>query len=177
MYKKIMAVLALIMVAFGWRVEAQANLVPVIRTNLITAAPSFREVNGKLYNSERSVLWTNFQGECLKVLPNGILIQTFTTEPVYEASTRSIDSHNYLGQVTSSRIVPTTVQTGTKEVPSLKFFLCNYPTNKNPADGETISFRALRTGTIDCNGETLELWDYGTPHVVMVVTTNYQTLP
>jgi TPR repeat protein len=31
----------------------------------------------------------------------------------------------------------------------------------------------MRIGTSDFNGDTLELWDYGTPHVVMVVTTNY----
>jgi hypothetical protein len=161
----------------GWQADAQTNVAPVIRTNLIIAAESFREVNGKLYNTERSILWTNFQGECLKVLPNGLLVQTFTTEPVYEATTTSVATHNYMGGITGYRQVPTTVQTGTKEVPSLKLFLRNYPANKNLADGEAISFRALRIGTTDYNGERLELWDYGTPHIVKVLTTNYQTLP
>ncbi|HUZ06562.1 MAG TPA: hypothetical protein VMV89_03655 [Candidatus Paceibacterota bacterium] len=165
--------LAAIVALAGWRADAQTNVAPVIRTNLVTAAENFREVNGKLYNSGRSVLWKNYQGECLKVLTNGILVQTFTIEPVFEATTTSRPIENYMGGITGYRQVPTTVQTGTKEVPSLKFFLRNYPANKNPADGETISFRALRTGTIDYNGETLELWDYGTPHVAMVVTTNY----
>ncbi len=169
-------------IVFVWliamRLEAQTNLIStntaieVLVTNYVQAVPWFREVKGKLYNTDRSLLWQKIEGKCLKVLPAGLLIQGYTNEPVFESSTRSIPSHNYLGRVTSSRIVPTTIQVGTREIPTLKCFLNNYPKHLSPAAGQKISFRALRTGTIDYKGETLELWDYGTPHMVAVIKTN-----
>jgi hypothetical protein len=36
--------------------RAQTNFITVTRTNIIQAAPSFREVNGQLYNSSFSRL-------------------------------------------------------------------------------------------------------------------------
>jgi len=149
-------------VMLGWQARAQTNVTPVIPANLIGAPGNLRDVGGVLYNIDHSAFWENLQGAVLNVSTNGIALSTFTTEPVYEASTRSIESHNYLGQVTSSRIVPTTVQVGTKEVPGRKIIIRNYPAELYPAVGQKISFRAMRIGTSIYNGDTLELWDSGT---------------
>jgi hypothetical protein len=163
---------AIIMVS-GWQIKAQTNIAPIISTNWIAAVPSFRDVNGKLYNTERSALWQSFNGKCLNVSTNQILIETYTVEPIEEATTASIPERNYLGQITGHRTVPRTIQVGTKEVPGIKRVVCNYPLNLNPAVGQKLSFRAMQNGTIKHAGDTLELWDCGKPHAVMVVSTNY----
>ena len=155
------------------RVEAQTNVAPVVTTNLVTAVPYYREVNGKLYNTEWSTLWKDFQAEVLTTSTNGLLVQTFTLKPIYQASTTSIPTHDYLGQIIGYRTVPTKVQVDTEKIPDLKFFVRNYPPDLVPTVGQEISFRAMQVGTIAEDGSTFQLWDYGTPHVVMVVTTNY----
>ena len=43
---------------------AQTNSPPVLQTNWITAAPNFREVAGKLYNVDRSKLWSDLDMRC-----------------------------------------------------------------------------------------------------------------
>jgi hypothetical protein len=173
MKAKLLIGIALFVVMFGWRSDAQTDVAPTISTNWITAAENFREVNGQLYNTERSVLWTGFQGECLEVLTNAIAISTFTIEPIYQAATTT--EYVPTGEFSPDKpvLVATKVQVGEKKVPGRKIILHNYPANLYAAAGQTISFRAIKVGTSNYKGDTLELWDYGTPHVVMVVTTNY----
>jgi hypothetical protein len=170
---KIMAVLAVGMASPVCHAHAQTNLAPTIRSNWIAAAGNFREVNGQLYNTERSVLWRSFNGKCLQVLTNGILIQTYTNEQTFETVTisRSVPDlmRGGVRTVTSPEKIPTDI----KQVPEMKLILQNYPTNPKPTVFLSIPFRAFRVGTTDFNGEKLEVWDYGTPHFVMVVTTNY----
>ena len=169
-----MAVLAAVMASFGWHAHAQTNFAPSIRTNFVTAAQSFREVDGRLYNSERSVLWTNFQGECLKVLTNGLAISTFTMETIYQAATTTEFRHRGFDATPGTPVlVATQVPVGERKVPGRKIILRNYPAELFPAVGQSITFRAMKVGTSDFDEDTIELWDYGTPHVVMVVTTNY----
>lgn len=170
--KTLFAILWIVAVVFQSAAQTK-NVKAVVTTNYTAAVDWFREVNGQLYNTEHSVLWTNFKGDILKVSANGLLIQTFRMKPIYEASTRSIATHNYLGQVTGYRTVPTKVQVDTEKVPDVKFVLRNYPSQLSPTVGQTISFRATRIGTTDYSGDTLELWDYGIPHKVAVISTNY----
>ena len=108
----------------------------------------------------------------MKVSTNELLVQTFILEPVYEASTKTVLRHNYLGQA-YPMTVPVTVCVGTNKVEGMEFVLRNYPAQFAPAIAQTISFRAMKVGTINCDGNILELWDCGTPHVAMVVATNY----
>jgi len=169
---KTFAALASLTGIFIFQSEAQSNLSPVIATNWVTAVPYFREVNGQLYNTERSVLWTNFQGDILKVLTDEIVVSTFTMEPVYKTEPVKIPIYNNLGVTTGYRLVRTQVQTGEKKVRGRKIVLSHYPANLAPAVGQTVSFRAMRVGTSIYKGDVLELWDYGTPHVMMVVSTN-----
>jgi hypothetical protein len=170
---KILASLITIRMPLGWQVEAQTNVATIVTTNWLTSVPYYREVNGQLYNTERSTLWKEFQADVLDISTNGLLLQTYTFKPVYEASTTSIPTHDYLGSITGYRTVPTTVQVDTQKIPDLKFFLRNYPPALVPAVGQEISFRAMQVGTVNKDGSIFQLWDYGTLHVVMIVTTNY----
>jgi hypothetical protein len=90
------------------------------------------------------------------VLSNSIVAQEFERVPAAYGA-------NEYGQ----RVV-----TGFNKIPGMKFVVQNYETT-NAAVGETIWVKAIRVGTTDYNGQRLELWDHGKPHVVMVVTTNY----
>lgn len=170
MKTEITAALLTFAATLGWRAEAQPR--PTHRTENIVAVEDFRRVNGQLYNIRRSVLWTNYQADVVIASTNLLVVQTFTMEPIYEAATRSIETRNYLGHVTSSRIVPTTVEVGTKKVPGMKYMVRNYSPTLNPAAGRTISFRAMKVGTATHGGNTYELLDHGTPNDVPVVTTN-----
>lgn len=143
-----------------------------ITTNVVTAAEWFRNVNGQVYNIQKSVLWKDFDGDVLELATNGLIVQTFTTEPIYGASTRSVDVHDYMGRVSGRRIVPTKIEVGLKKNPQQKLLLLNFPTNLPSGSGQTISFRAMRIGTTNQSGGNFEIWDYGIPHRVAVVSTN-----
>jgi hypothetical protein len=119
--------LIVIVALAGWQVKAQTNLASVILTNWLTAASSFREVNGQLYNTESSILWTNFQGECLKVLTNDLAISTFTMEPVYQAGTTTRFVPGFPRLPGRHEIVPVKVLVAENKVPGRKIILRNYP--------------------------------------------------
>jgi len=144
----------------------------VLVTNRIEAAPTFREVGGQLYNIKRSVLWTNFQGECLEIETNAIVISTFTMEPIYQAATTT--EYVPTGEFSPDKpvLVATKIKVGENKVLGRKIILQNYPANLYAAIGEPISFRAIKIGTSNYKGEILELWDYGTPHIVTMIKTN-----
>ena len=133
---KFFAVLVAIVAAFGWRIEAQTNIAPVISTNWVTAAPSFREIDGKPYNTELSTNFVYFMGEVWSVETNAIVIH------------KRLFGDNYI-------------------------FITNYPAALQPACGLMVSGKAMYRGTISFRDDVIQLWDYGTPHHVMVVTTNY----
>jgi hypothetical protein len=165
---KIQIIFTAIVATFGWRVLAQTNVAPVILTNLIRAPDSLRDVNGRLYDINESVLWKTMDGDFLKISTKRIVLSTFTMEPIYQATTVTERMHpdrDYLHASDArndERLVAKKVQVGDKKVPGKKIILLNYPANLYPADGQTVSFRAMRIGTSDYNGDTLELWDYGT---------------
>jgi len=152
---KFFVVLVVILAASGCGKEAQTDISPAIRsTNWISG----REVNGKLYTDQRpggSTGWETVGGDIVEVLHNKIVVQKVTKVPVW--------GQNFYGQ----RVIVAYTKT-----PELKYVLQNYGT-KNAAVGESIWVGAMRVGTTKYKGETLELWDCGKPHRVMVVTTNY----
>lgn len=144
------------------------NMTPVFTTNVVTALPSFREVNGQLYNTELSVSWQKFQGRCLRVTTNGVVVEILT--PVYgrlDESPGWIEHGEQIGMNPSQQVLLRYDGSGKL------IFLTNYPSALQPAATQEFSFRAMKTGTVDFDDNKFELWDYGTPHVVMVVTTNY----
>jgi hypothetical protein len=154
-------------------IQAQTNIQPTLTTNLITAAADFREVNGKLYNTSRSILFHNLSGNCLNVLNETLLIQTFTLEPIEQAVVEQHPSQGLYGFTGRYHSETTMVQTGTKETPGPTIVLINYPINLEPAVGMKLNFRAIQTGVTNYDGQQLELWNYGTPHIVAVIKTNF----
>jgi hypothetical protein len=117
-------------------------------------------VNGKLYNTKRSVLWHFYSGETTAALSsNSIILQVSKLVP---AAYR-------IGAYTG-RGIPIAWE----EVPGIKLVMLNCP-EKEMAVGEKVSLMAMQIGTTNCNGEVLRLLDCGKPHIVAVVTTNYPT--
>jgi hypothetical protein len=165
------ASVALVMLAaFSLQAVAQTNSAPVFATNFVAAVPWFREVNGKLYNTEQSVLFKNLEGKCLKVGTNGLLIGL--QEPIWgrmDSLPSWQDGDEYMGMNPSQQ-----VRVGDRDTGKV-IVLKNYFQTENPAVTQELSFKAMQTGTINYNGDILELWDCGMPHVVMVVTTNCPT--
>lgn len=49
--------------------------------------------------------------------------------------------------------------------------LLNYPTN-GVTNGQKLNIRALPVDLTNISGKEFEIWDYGKPHVVEMVTTN-----
>lgn len=145
----------------------------VVTTNYVTAVDWYRDVSGQLYNTKASILWTNFQGEVLNVSTNQIVISTFTMEPIYQAATTT--KYVPTGEFSPDKpvLAATKVKVGEHKVQGRQIVLRNYPANFYAAVGKTISFRAMLVGTANYRDNTLELWDYGTPHRVAVVSTNY----
>lgn len=63
---------------------AQTNFTIVTRTNILQAAPNFREVNGQLYNIDRSLLWQYQRGNIIAQDTSGVLLQRVIITPQYE---------------------------------------------------------------------------------------------
>jgi hypothetical protein len=149
---KTVIILMTIATTLGWQAGAQ----------LIEAPANLRDVDGALYYIDQDALWENLQGDVLNVSTNAMALSTFTMEPIYEATTKT--GYVPTGEFSPDRevLVPTKVEVGKKQVPGKKIVLRNYPKELYPAVGQSITFRAMRVGTAIYNGDTLELWDYGT---------------
>ena len=122
-----------------------------------------RIVDDKLVTTGTDTLGETMQADVFKVLTNGLVVTTFTLAPMYGSSSRSVETRNYLGQVTSSRIVPTTVEVGTEKVTGKQIILKNFGGGLPCTEGEKISCRAVRIGTTAWEGNTLQVWDCGLP--------------
>ena len=141
--------------------SAQTNFTIVTRTNIVRAAPNFREVNGQLYNTSFSRLWQIQSGKILDVQPNGVVLQTFTTNKVYQnvyvegrgqPGSYGGTSDHYEKRLVSSDLVP-----------AQRIFITNY---RIGAVDQQISVPAMQTGTIQIGGTLFEKWDCGLPHIV-----------
>jgi hypothetical protein len=140
---------------------AQTNFIIVTRTNIVHAAPNFREVNGQLYNSSLSKFWKIQRGKIADVQENGIVLQTFTTNNVYQSvfieghgtpGTFSGTSDHYEKRLMSSDLVP-----------AQRIFISHYSMG---AVDQEISISAMKTGTVQIGGTVFEEWDCGLPHIV-----------
>lgn len=165
---KLIIALVLILPAYVWSQTNSPHFKTV--TNFVNSIPSFREVNGQLYNTERSVLWTQFSGNCLSVSPKEIVVSTFTMKPIYEAvATTKIVHRGMFDLHGEPRLVSEKVKVDDEKIAGRKIILRNYPSKLLPAVGQELSFMAMRVGTSEYGGQTLEVWDYGTAHIVPVV--------
>jgi hypothetical protein len=146
-----------------------------VTTNYVRAHRSFRRVDGKLYNIEKSVLWSDIIGTCAKVLTNGIVLDTFV-----EKSEISLVS-----PPASETSLSNILLGGRSSVPSLearkwredgpRIILVNYD-GPEPTIGKTIRVKAIKVGDYTYEGGVIGKWDCGTPNVVPVVVTNTPVL-
>jgi RNase P/RNase MRP subunit p29 len=118
-------------------------------TNWVVAAPQFREINGQLYNTDLSKKFQGIEGTVIDVSSNFVVLEQESTRSLYVP---------WQGTVVT--------------VNKTDFVVTNFPISLDPTVGANNGCRAMRIGTINYNGQVLKLYDYGTPHRVMVITTN-----
>jgi hypothetical protein len=142
-----------------------------VTTNYITAHRSFRRVDGRLYNIEKSHLWSDIKGTCTKVLTNGIVVRTFVEKQreIPSSSDRRKSTDVLLG---SGARVPSS-ESWEEEGPDI--FLVNYD-GPRPTTGKKIRTKAMEISVYPLNGKVIEMWDCGTPNVVPVIVTNAPAL-
>lgn len=147
--------------AFAALISFAINATAQINTNLVESVPWFRDVDGKLYNTRLSVLWLTVEGRVEQVLTNGVILQTFKTNKTY-AYVFVPGNGGPAGAYgsTGSRNVRKPVSSD--EVPDRVLFIQHPQTNY--VDGERISIKAMKTGSIKIEDETIETWDCGTVH-------------
>ncbi len=136
----------------------------VVTTNTVTADPSFRVVRGQLYNVYKSQLWSRVNGECVDVLSNAVICREFKTERSVTIRSSPAGRSGAFGGGGGVAYSPPWRVYGSM------FILTNY--TGSAKIGATISEKALFVHGIRIAGEPGELWDFGLPHVVTVVTTN-----
>jgi hypothetical protein len=154
-FMKIKTLIVLVTIAFGLHAGAQTD----------QASSPYWAVNGKIYDINKSSLWQKMGGDIVRVLTNGIVVQTFTVETKQQAVVvRRLKANSYMTTDESKKYHDVTemVDVGKEKVPGRKIIIQNYPVEENPAVGKTISFLAMQTGTSEYNGDRLELWDLGT---------------
>ena len=141
--------------------SAQTNEAAGPRTNIVAAAPNFREVDGQLYNIGLSKLWRMQSGKILEVQTNSVLLQTYATNDVFEnvlvpgpgqpGYTFGQGGHFEQRLVSSHR------------EPAKQIFINHY---RIGSAEQEISVPAMQTGTSRINGAFYEIWDCGLPHSV-----------
>jgi hypothetical protein len=140
---------------------AQTNFTIVTRTNILQAAPNFREVNGQLYNSSLSKLWKTQAGKIADVQESGIVLQTFTTNNVYQSV--FVKGHGQPGSFSGTSDHYEKKLVSSDLVPEKRVFINHYHIG---AVDQEISVPAMKTGTIQIGATTFEQWDCGLPHFV-----------
>ena len=139
---------------------------PAVATNLVTAHPAFRLVNGQLYNTDLSSNFATVEGQCVAVLTNGVIVQRIEIRRTYQEFATNA------AQVLAAVAGAPAPLLKEEYVPGKKFFIRNYPDKPLAVIGSPIVARAMRDGIFSYESEIIELWDYGTPNKVAVVTTN-----
>ena len=128
-----------------------------VTTNWVEAPPNLREVNGKLYNIEKSTNWIPYYGgRCLEVLDDGILVET------------GPEGNPYVGGRDLSTL---------PRVPGgITVFLKNYPTNFPAAIGDHTKWgKVMSVGVELHEGQRVQTYDWGLPHRIAIIKTNAVT--
>jgi len=145
---------------------AQTNFAVVIRTNLVTAPVYIREVDGKIYDIRYSRLWHDIGGQIVKKLDDGASLQTYVTNNEYAYGERQGNyDQQHSGAYSAGSTGPRRYLVSSEVVPDKKIIVKHYMIGEV---GQTASVRAMMIE----GGEGSELWDCGTPHQVIVISTN-----
>lgn len=140
---------------------AQTNQALILKTNILRDATNFRIVNGQLYNTAYSSLWQRKTGKITDVQSDGVVLQTFTTNNVYQSV--FVEGHGLPGSFSGTSDHYEKKLISSELLPAQIFFIRNY---RIGAVDQTISVSAIKTGVANIDGKTLEAWDCGTPHMV-----------
>jgi hypothetical protein len=126
-------------------------------------APILRVVNGQPYNIRKSILWHDVEGKCLSVHEGGIILQTFSTNAVYEQYHVSAPPNVAAGAYAPEGAYGPRKRLVSKElVPDKAIFVRNYLVG---AEGKNLRVPAMQAGTTNIDGHVIELWDCGTPYI------------
>src|ERR1035437_4116358 len=118
--------LVAITVMLGWQVRAQKDQAP----------SPYCVVNGKIYDFNKNPLWQSMDGDIVKVLTNGIVVETFTVKTNQQAVVvRRLKENSYMTTDESKKYHDVTemVDVGTEKVPGRKIIIRNYPLEESPA--------------------------------------------
>jgi hypothetical protein len=124
------------------------------KTNFVAAAPNFREVDGQLYNIEKSKLWQTIRIKNVSVKTNGTLVMF--GKPIYDPN------------ITGRFLIPA------DWVYEKEIFIKHCPLLVEDTETEirVIKVKNEMVNTIESGPLMFETWDYGVPHLVPVVSTN-----
>ena len=141
---------------------ADTNTVKVFTTNYVVAASNFREVDGQLYDTTRSVKWGNIRCKFKKSFGNDAVFVKI--ERVKTGEYEAHETHNVgLGNVGAySAPVRRVVWSDEDGDP---FLVRNVPAAMLQVDKE-YSPRLFLVGSTN----EFQLYDFGTPHTNIVVT-------
>lgn len=144
---------------------------PQLSTNMVSASPNFRRVNGQLYNTEKSKLWENVTGTVISKAGGILIIETYVEQKqslhLAARPTGGGNAGAYVGGPTP----PVAVQKWREPGPTIA--ITNIPDYATLAEGNAIDTEVMRVGVLDSGGHTLELWDRGTLNRALVITTNW----
>ena len=152
--------------------------VPVVVTNMITAHPDFRIVNGQLYNTKLSLLWTNLELQFVSRTNGTALAKKIIREPIYEdvylpplkTPSSGLGERYAVPGVNSGSWEK--VQKGETKKTGPTIALRNFVNYELTTEAE-FKIRAMRVGAQTNGNFTIEVWDCGTPNSARVVTTNF----
>lgn len=148
-------------------VFAHCVFAQTITTNWATTAPNIRQVGGKFYNVDRSVLFSDFDGKIQQVVNGGIIIHEYETQPIYQTeSYGGVTTGNFLSGGTRQ------IKIGENVLKDRNIFISNYPVNLMNASSERLRGRAMRMGVTNISGETIAFYDYGKRGINPIYKTN-----
>jgi hypothetical protein len=178
-----MKLLAFFLLAGGLPLLAQTNPpsapaaggLVTYSTNQVEAHADFRRVNGQLYNTARSYLWTEGLYTFIGRTNGLVYANRIKVEEVYEIRPGRSDAlvarGNFIGsapgQIDNG---PRKVRTGETKTPDGIVAITNLMGEYFP--GDEFTARTMVTGRIPNEEMRVNLLDVGTPNIVPVITTN-----
>lgn len=151
----------------------------VLTTNLVFAHSDFREVNGQLYNIQRSQLWQQLNLQFLNDKDGLVIARKITYQPTYveiyhpgQSSSGPVSYGNFIGGSSGRPAWTEKRKTGEEKVSGATIALRNCRIKDLTTDSEFGSM-AMQVGVYTNGNRKLELWDSGLPHIAPMIITNW----
>ena len=158
--------------SFSCVTEAETNEIPVVSTNVWTAMPWYREVNGKVYYPQHSALWKQLSGlaEIKAILPDAVVWQSCEDRRIFDDQGRLTAENRIYGKKFIIRHDSIEVYSagpnGLEPTSTLQI----------GSESELKGLLVMYVGTTNYNGEVIPVWDCGeqvTNTTFTVISTNY----